>query len=206
MFLVYAMASRGGRLNPFVMLMAGVIVNAFCSALILLIQSLANPLQSMSILYWLIGIVSSQGPWQLLGMTCYIGAGLAVLYTQSSNLNLLALGEESAHQLGVDVRRTRTLTFFATSLLVGGVMAFCGMIGFVGLMIPHILRMILGPDHRLLLPAGTLAGAAFLVAADTLARTLLPHAELPVGVLTTLCGGPFFIALLLQRGRKEWLQ
>jgi iron complex transport system permease protein len=206
MLLVYGLASRGGRLNPFVLLMAGVIVNSFCSALILLINSLADLYQSHSILFWLIGGIASQGYMPLLGMAIYVGIGLAVLFTLGGSLNLLALGEESAQHLGVDVRRVRTRTFFATSLLVGGVMAFCGMIGFVGLMIPHILRLILGPDHRLLLPASTLGGAIFLVAADTLARTVLPHSELPVGVLTTLCGGPFFIALMLHKGRKEWMQ
>jgi iron complex transport system permease protein len=203
MLLVYAIASKGGGLNPFVLLMAGVIMNSFCSALILLINSLADLYQSHSILFWLIGGIASQGYLPLLGMAIYVGLGLLVLFTQGRNFNLLAVGEESAQHLGVDVQWTRRLAFFATSLLVGGVMAYCGMIGFVGLMIPHILRLILGPDHRLLLPAGAIGGAAFLVAADTLARTVLPHTELPVGVLTTLCGGPFFIGLMLHKGSQK---
>jgi iron complex transport system permease protein len=119
-------------------------------------------------------------------------------------MNVLSLGEEAALQLGVEVERTRRIIFFASSLLVGAVVSVSGMIGFVGLIVPHVLRLTLGADHRLLLPASFLAGGMFLVWADTLARTLLGATEIPVGVVTALCGAPFFIYLLTRAAGKAF--
>jgi len=120
----------------------------------------------------------------------------------AKNLNLLAAGEEAAQQLGVEVEKTRRAVFLASSLLVGAAVSVSGMIGFVGLIVPHLLRLLLGADHRLLLPASFLGGAVFLVWADTLARTALAPVELPVGVITALTGGPFFIYLLRRSLRR----
>ena len=116
----------------------------------------------------------------------------------------LSVGEEGALQLGVAVDRTRRATFIGASLLVGAVVSVSGMIGFVGLIVPHVMRLILGADHRLLLPASLLGGAIFLIWADTVARTALGVVEIPVGVVTALCGGPFFVYLLKREGRKAF--
>jgi iron complex transport system permease protein len=124
------------------------------------------------------------------------------LTLQARHMNVLALGEEAALQLGVDVERTRRVVFLASSLLVGAVVSVSGMIGFVGLIVPHLLRLAVGADHRLLLPASFIAGGIFLVWADTLARTVLGSTEIPVGVVTALCGAPFFIYLLKRTGSK----
>ena len=138
----------------------------------------------------------------VLGLIPLVVAGCAVLLYLTHALNLLATGEDLAASRGVEVRRTQRLLFFATSLMVGGVVAFCGPIGFVGMMVPHICRLLVGPDHRALLPATVLFGGAFLVACDTLARTVIAPAEIPVGVLTALLGGPFFLWLLLFGFRR----
>jgi iron complex transport system permease protein len=126
---------------------------------------------------------------------------LGVLWVESARLNLLSLGDDEAASLGVPVRRTRALVLVATSLSVAGAVALAGLIGFVGLIVPHLLRLWLGPDQRLLVPASALGGAAFLVLADAATRVLFPvfHAEPPVGVVTAVLGGPFFVWLLNRR-------
>jgi iron complex transport system permease protein len=128
--------------------------------------------------------------------------GIGLLCAQGRNLNLLSLGEDPAQGLGLDVERVKRVIFVTTALLTGAVVAVSGLIGFVGMIVPHAARMVLGPDHRLLLPASALVGGTFLAVADTVARSLLAPTELPVGVITALCGGPFFIYLLMSH-RKE---
>ncbi len=127
-----------------------------------------------------------------------VTVGVGLLCWQARNLNLLALGEETARGLGLEVERVKHLIFFIAALVTGAVVAVSGLIGFVGMVVPHAMRMVLGADHRLLLPAAALFGGAFLMVADTAARSLLAPTELPVGVLTALCGGPFFIYLLIR--------
>jgi iron complex transport system permease protein len=130
--------------------------------------------------------------------------GFFWLWSQAIPLNLLSLGEEGAMQLGVDVAATQKKIFVAASLMVGAIVSVSGMIGFVGLMIPHVMRLIVGSDHRLLLPACFLSGGIFLGWADTLARTLFAPAELPVGIVTAFFGGPFFFFLLYREGNKRF--
>ena len=131
--------------------------------------------------------------------------GLGLVYERFVlNDFLLALGDESAQQLGVDVERQKKVVLFATSLMVGAAVAAAGLIGFVGLIIPHLLRLVLGPDHRLLIPAAALAGAAFLVLCDTLARSLLGGGDLPVGAITALAGGPLFLWLLRRHHMRAF--
>ncbi|MBM4125212.1 MAG: iron ABC transporter permease, partial [Nitrospira sp.] len=125
--------------------------------------------------------------------------GMTILFGQARSLNLLTLGEEAATSLGVEVEAVKNVVFFTAALLTGAVVSVSGMIGFVGMVIPHAVRMILGADHRLLLPASALVGGMYLVTADTVARTLLAPAEIPVGVVTALAGGPFFIYLLITK-------
>ena len=126
------------------------------------------------------------------------GIGALILFATTHELNLLSTGDDLAMSRGVDVRRTKRALFFASSLTVGGVVAVCGPIGFVGMMVPHICRLLVGPDHRYLLPASFLFGGTFLTLCDTLARTVIAPAEIPVGVITSLLGGPFFLWLLIR--------
>jgi iron complex transport system permease protein len=191
-----------GRLQPYALLLTGVVFNAFCSALIMLVNSLVDFYQSHAILFWLMGSLATHD-YMTVGLTSlYVLIGATWLIAQGRRLNLLSLGEESALQLGVDIETLRRGIFLAASLLVGAIVAVSGMIGFVGLIVPHLLRLVFGADHRLLLPASLFGGALFLVWADTLARTVASPSELPVGVVTAMCGGPFFLYLLRKEGRK----
>jgi iron complex transport system permease protein len=201
-FVLYAVAGSGGRVSGTHLLLTGVVFNAFASAAIVFLASLSGLTESASIFLWLIGSLSATridvAPWVLL----FLVAGLATALPSARNLNLLALGEESAQQLGVDVGRQQRVLLVATSLMVGAAVAVAGLVGFVGLIIPHLLRLALGPDHRLLLPAAALGGAAFLVLCDTVARTLLGGRELPVGAITALAGGPLFLFLLRRHHQR----
>ncbi|MBI4518038.1 MAG: iron ABC transporter permease [Deltaproteobacteria bacterium] len=204
MAVIYRVALVHGRLQPYVLLLAGVVYNAFAGALIMCVNALADFYHAQGILFWLMGSLATQS-YRLvavIGLYTLVGAGWLLL--QSRQLNVLALGEESALQLGVDVTRVRRSAFLAASLLVGAVVSVSGMIGFVGLIVPHVMRLLLGADHRLLLPAALLAGAIFLVWADTIARSALGAVEIPVGVVTALCGGPFFVYLLKREGKKAF--
>jgi iron complex transport system permease protein len=198
-------ARAGGRTTPYAILLVGVVFNALATAVLMLVNALASYVQAQGVLFWMMGSLSTQS-YTLVAAGAFYGlAGLAWLLLHAQDLNLLAAGEEAAQQLGVDLERTRRGVFVAASLLVGAAVSLSGMIGFVGLIVPHLLRLVLGPDHRLLLPASFLGGAAFLVWADTLARTVLGPMELPVGVVTALTGGPFFLYLLrrdLQRALR----
>jgi iron complex transport system permease protein len=128
-------------------------------------------------------------------------ACFAILYMQARKLNLMVQGEETALQLGVNVRATKYILLIVTSLITSVAVSLAGIIGFVGIMVPHMMRLVFGSDHRLLMPAAALFGASFLVVADTLARTVIAPAELPVGVITALCGAPYFIFLMRRKGR-----
>ncbi len=200
--LIYRLALQHGRLQSYALLLTGVVFNAFCSAIIMLINSLVDFYQSHAILFWLMGSLAAHD-YTTVGITSlYVGVAAFWLISQGRRLNLLSLGEESALQLGIDVERLRRGIFLTSSVLVGAIVAVSGMIGFVGLIVPHLLRLLFGADHRMLLPASLLGGAMFLVVADTVARTVASPVELPVGVVTALCGGPFFVYLLRKEGRK----
>jgi iron complex transport system permease protein len=202
--LIYRTALVRGRLQPYALLLTGVVFNAFCGALIMLVNSLVDFYQSHGVLFWLMGSLAAQDYTTVGAIALYVMIGAGWLIRQSRRLNLLSLGEESALQLGVNVETLRRGTFLASSFLVGAIVSVSGMIGFVGLIVPHLLRLLIGADHRLLLPASLLGGAIFLVWADTLARTVVSPTELPVGVVTAMCGGPFFLYLLRKEGRKAF--
>ncbi len=182
------------------LLLAGVAMSFFFSSLILFLQYTASLGDSFRIVRWLMGGLGAVDGRSALGVLPFVAVGVAVLMWQARELDLLATGSELAASRGVDVAATRRTVFLATSLMIGGVVAACGPIGFVGMMAPHICRLLVGPDHRLLLPASCLFGGAFLVACDTVARVVIAPAELPVGVLTAFLGGPFFLWLLVRRG------
>jgi len=188
-----------GRLNPYSLLLVGVIVNTIAAALIMLVTALVDSMRAQGVLVWLSGSLA-QRPYSLVAVVSALSvSAAAVLWMQARSLNLLALGEETAEQLGADVARVRRTSFLASAVLVGAAVSVSGVVGFVGLIVPHCLRMVIGSDQRLLIPASFLGGAIFLVWADAAARTLLAPTEIPVGVLTALCGGPFFVFLLRRQ-------
>ena len=195
-------ARAGGRMTPTAVLLVGVVCNALAAAALMLLNALASYRQAQGMLFWIMGALSTQSYELVAVVAAYAAVGLAWLVRHAQDLNLLATGEEGALQLGVEVEHVRRAVFVAASLLVAAAVSVSGMIGFVGLIVPHLLRLLLGPDQRLLLPASFLGGAVLLVWADTLARTALAPAELPVGVVTALLGGPFFLYLLRRSLRR----
>ncbi len=196
---VYRIATAYGYLPIHTLLLAGVILNAVFSALVMFVTSIMEPNRSFGMMSWLMGTLTAPDYPAMLVLAGYLLVGLFVLFRQAASLNLLTLGEESARSLGVDVETVKKTVFFTSALLTGAVVSVSGMIGFVGMVIPHAMRLLTGADHRLLLPASALVGGVYLMAADTIARTLLAPAEIPVGVVTALAGGPFFIYLLTSR-------
>jgi iron complex transport system permease protein len=203
--LVVALASEGRRLSSFTLLLAGVTLNSMSLALILVIQNLANLGKSIVIMRWLMGGIDTLNAPQLLLIACITLAVCGMLFTQARLWNLMAVGEEWAAARGVATRHLAFTGYAAISLLTGVITAFTGPIGFVGLIVPHALRLRYGADHRLLIPASFFGGAVFLAICDTAARLVLAPAELPVGVITALLGGPFFVWLLRSRRRSLWL-
>jgi iron complex transport system permease protein len=200
--LVYGIAMAGRSFSTAVLLLAGVAMSFFFWSLILFIQYLSDFSGSFRILRWLMGGVETVGYEAVLDVLPFVLSGSAVILSYARELNLLALGEDLAASRGVSITPVRALLFAASTLMVGGVVALTGPIGFIGLVAPHISRLLIGTDHRYLAPATALFGGTFLVACDTVARLVLAPAELPVGVLTALLGGPFFIWLLLWRPRS----
>ncbi|MCA1828715.1 MAG: iron ABC transporter permease [Myxococcales bacterium] len=200
-FLVFALGRSRGQLEPTRALLVGVVFNSFASAVVLSVESILQPEQTQAVLLWLSGTLGYEA------MPLLAGAGIALLVPAlllialAGRLNLLALGDEGAAALGVDVSRTRLFAFFAASAAVGIAVAFTGLVGFVGLVVPHAVRLVVGPDHRVVLPASALGGAAFLVLADALARVLFRGlgAEPPVGAVTAIIGAPLFVMLLRSR-------
>ncbi|MGQ0812244.1 MAG: FecCD family ABC transporter permease [Nitrospiraceae bacterium] len=197
--IVYQIAASYGRLPLHTLLLTGVILNAVFSALIMFITSIMDPNRSFGMMSWLMGSLLAPDYPALMVLALYMVAGGLLLARQARPLNVLTLGEEAARSLGVEVERLKKLVFVISALLTGAVVSVSGLIGFVGMVIPHAVRMVLGADHRLLLPASTLVGGMFLTGADAVARTVLAPAEIPVGVVTALAGGPFFIYLLVRR-------
>ncbi len=204
-FVLFAITGFGGRVSPTGLLLTGVILNAFASAAIVAIASFAGLTEGARIFLWLIGHLSGASAGLTLFVALFLALGLGAGWLLARGLNLLTLGEEVALQLGVDVERDRRILLLATSLMVGAAVAVSGLVGFVGLIIPHLLRLVLGADHRLLVPAAALGGAAFLVVCDTLARSVVPGRELPVGAITALVGGPLFLALLRRHHRTIYV-
>ncbi|MBM4245949.1 MAG: iron ABC transporter permease [Deltaproteobacteria bacterium] len=201
--LVQGVARAGGRATPHTLLLTGVVFNAFAAALITFLNTLADFYRAQGILAWVVGTITVRGAaWTAVSGVTLV-AGLALLAASARDLNALGLGDEGAASLGVDVGRARRAVYVAVALLVAGAVPVSGMIGFVGLIVPHVVRLIVGSDQRLVLPASMWAGAAFLVVADSVARTVLGTTELPVGVVTALCGGPFFLFLLRRQAAQS---
>jgi iron complex transport system permease protein len=195
---VAALARRGGRLDLQRLLLAGLIANAFFSAVLLGVFSVASGQTARTMLFWMMGSLADATPARVLALAPYAAAGFGVLAAFAARLNLFAVGEENAAALGVDVETSKRVVFVASSLLTGAAVAFAGIIGFVGLLVPHAARAVVGNDQRTLLPVSAIAGAALLAAADAASRSVFAPAELPVGAVTAAIGAPVFAWLLLR--------
>ncbi|HEU4402255.1 MAG TPA: iron ABC transporter permease [Candidatus Polarisedimenticolia bacterium] len=199
--LLFVLSSVRGRLASYPMLLIGVVTNTIYLSLILLIQTVVDFTRLHGVRLWMVGNVPLEGYDVVALLAAILVVGVAGLCVLGRDLNVLSAGEDTARSLGLRVERTRVVAVLLASLITAAVVSVTGPIGFVGLIVPHAARLLLGPDHRLLLPASALLGALFLMVADTAARTLLAPTELPVGVITALCGGPIFLWLYrLQRG------
>lgn len=198
--IVYALAQARHRgMSTTVLLLAGVTMNAFFSAVILFVQYFASFADTYRTLRWLMGDLDVSSYQPIVAALPAMAAAFAVFAWLARPLNLLALGADSAESRGLDVTRAQRAAFFGASLATGAAVSIGGPIGFVGIIIPHLVRLMVGPDHRLVLPAATLFGAAFLVSCDVVARTILSPVELPVGIITAMIGGPFFLWLLIRK-------
>jgi len=192
-------ATTYDRLPVHSVLLAGVILNAIFSALIMFVTSIMEPNRAFAMMAWLMGSLSAPLDQTLLALSAYLAVCLVLLFRQVSVLNIMTLGEEPARSLGVDTERAKRSFLMTAALITGAVVSVSGMIGFIGMVVPHAMRLMLGADHRLLLPASAVVGGAFLMTADTFARSAFGPSELPVGIMTALAGGPFFIYLLVWR-------
>ena len=200
--LVYVIAQRRGRVEPYRLILTGVIVNAFYAAAIMLVSALSgDKLRNEIIFYLMGGIGTAAGRWgELVLAAVVVAAAIALFVRQAKGFNLMTFGENAAISMGLNVHRHRVVALIVASALAGLSVSLAGPIGFVGLIVPHVLRMTFGPDHRLLVPLSVFGGAIFLVVAHRLVQILPPEVgTLPVGVVTALCGVPFFI-LLMRRG------
>jgi iron complex transport system permease protein len=204
-FVVYRIASRDGRTDVATMLLAGVAVNAMAGAGIGFMVFLSDDQQLRDLNYWLLGSLGGI-TWDRLALAApFIVVGAALLPLFARPLNALLLGESAAVHLGFHVERSKRAIVVLAALATGTAVALTGVIGFVGLVVPHLVRLTAGPDHRLLLPASILSGASLMLVADLFARTVVLPAELPIGILTAVVGGPFFLWLLLhRRSRGDW--
>ena len=198
--MVYSIARVGKTLPMTTLILAGVALGAFLAAITSYLM-IASGDRLHGIIFWLLGTFSLTNWWQVIMVAPYIFAGTIIIWLHARPLNVMQLDEEQAKQLGVHVEQVKLILLGAATMITAAAVCFCGIIGFVGIIIPHTVRLIWGPDHRFLLPLATFAGAIFLILADTAARTMLAPTEIPVGVITAFLGAPFFLYLLRQRKR-----
>jgi len=197
---VYSIARVGKTLPMTTLILAGVALGAFLAAITSYLM-IASGEKLHGIIFWLLGTFSLTSWWQVTMVIPYVLVGTIIIWLHARPLNVMQLDEEQAQQLGMNVEQIKLILLVAATLITAAAVCFCGIIGFVGIIIPHAVRLIWGPDHRFLLPLSTLAGASFLILADTAARTLLAPTEIPVGVITAFLGAPFFLYLLRQKKR-----
>jgi iron complex transport system permease protein len=201
-WLVWWIGSFTGKGRMTSLLLAGVVVNAFFSAVMMFLISIAKSHQLRATTLWLMGNITEKPMEQLTLGAFLIISAIAGLFMISRNLNVITFGQQEAHSLGVDPERTRFIAFSLSALATSIAVGLSGLIGFVGLIVPHAVRLIFGPDHRQLIVISALTGAGFVVIADTIARTIVAPEQLPVGVITAIAGGPFFLVLLIKYSRK----
>jgi iron complex transport system permease protein len=198
-FGLYLVATRSGRTSMATMLLAGVAFGALAGAIMGLFSYLSDDRQLRDLSFWSLGSLNGTTWMKVMAVTPFVLPTLLAMPFLARGLNALSLGEAEAFHLGVPVQRVKALAILLVAIAVGASVAAAGMIGFVGIVVPHVLRLMAGADHKMLLPASSLLGAALLVAADTVARTIAAPAELPIGILTAAIGAPFFLWLLLRR-------
>jgi iron complex transport system permease protein len=198
LFLVYGLGRRRGQVDPYALLLSGVMVGAFFNAAILFTIAVSNQ-ELHSAYLWMMGNVSGARPGLLVIVGPLVLLGSALSLWKARHFNLVATGEDTAMQLGVEISSFRRFAYLLASFMTGLAVSISGVVGFVGLIIPHVVRMVFGPDHRLLIPASFLLGGTFLVGADILARVVIAPAEIPVGVVTAAIGAPVFVYLLRRR-------
>ncbi len=204
LFFIYSLAKRKTTTSIFTLLLTGVTIGIFCSAIILLLSYFASPNKLVAMNRWTMGGVDVIGYGELSALLPLLIPGLVLLFMQTPSLNHIALGQEMAMGHGVDVHTLQRNVFIAGGLTTAAVVSLAGPIGFVGLIIPHIVRQLSGFDHRIILPSTFLLGGAFLVVCDTIARTILAPTEMPVGIITAVTGSPFFIHLLLKNKQANY--
>jgi len=200
--IVWQLARVGRTLPPATLILAGVTLSMFCSAATVLIQATSDFVEVNRMLRWMLGDLDTMRVVVVSWYALPIGAGLLVLFAYARELDALSAGPEAAASVGVAVGRTQVVVFAASSLLVGAAIALAGPIGFVGLIVPHALRALIGPGHRALLPASVFAGGALLVACDTLARVVIAPGQLATGAVTAVLGAPFFVAIMVSQKRR----
>lgn len=202
-FSTYMLARTQGEVSRLHLVLSGIVVSAFFSALVSILKFLVDPHKLVSIVYWLLGSFSL-ADWRAVGVVSLSMLAVSFpLILMRWRLNALSMGEDEARALGIPVERDRLLFIGAASLAVGSAVSVSGIIGWVGLMVPHLTRMLVGPDHRVLVPFSLAVGAAFMIFADTLARNLTAF-DLPVGIITTLSGTPFFVYLMKRGAKESW--
>lgn len=204
---VYAVARAGGRTEVVTLLLTGIAINAFAQAGLAFVLFLADTASREQIVFWQLGSLAGSVWSEIAVVVPLLVVGTGVAWVLARQLDVLSLGERNARQLGVDVEGVRIIVILLVALLTAAAVACAGIIAFVGLIVPHIVRMALGPSHRALIGVSVIGGAALMVWADLFTRTLVDGADLPIGMLTALVGGPFFFALLFQQRRKSggWL-
>lgn len=198
---VYFLGRRGGQLDSATLLLAGIISASFLSAIIAFLMTTLSGRDLRGMAYWLMGDLATPPSMHLGFLFFLLLAAIGAIYTTSSDLNLILTGEQEARHLGVNVQRVKLVVYVSASLLTGLAVSVSGAIGYVGLLVPHVMRMLFGSDYRLLIPSSAFGGAIAIVLADTLARTVVAPTELPVGAMTALAGAPVFIYLLRRSVR-----
>lgn len=201
LLLILIMASGRSIMKKSSLLLSGVMVNSFCSAVIMFLVSLTQDSRLHNIIFWLMGDLSQGDLPQVMMMMAMLVPGFLIVFRYANAMNLFLMGQDIAKTMGVHVRAVTVTLLVVTSLMVSATVSYCGLIGFVGLVMPHTLRLVLGPDHRILVPASVLGGAGFMVVCDILARTLPEQGEMPAGVITAMIGAPVFIFLLRRSNR-----
>jgi len=203
-WLVWGIGRITGRHQVAGLLLAGVVVNAFFSAMIMFLVSIARGQQLYATIFWLMGNMTEEDLFVLWVGGGGILAGIVALFFLGPQLNIISVGHQDARSIGVSVERVELTAFAISAFITAVAVSLSGLIGFVGLIVPHAVRLLFGPDHRQLLPLSSLAGAMFLVVADTIARIVVAPAQLPVGVVTAMIGGPFFLFLLVRYSRRVY--
>jgi iron complex transport system permease protein len=204
---VYTIASQGSSGTPSVysLILSGVIVSSICSSIIMFLVSTADIEGLHTVIWWMLGNLQPVSSGQMLISLILITVGLAGLWMLSSGLNILTLGREMAHYQGLNADMIMLSGLLLATLLAATAVSMGGMIGFVGLIVPHVMRAVFGPDHRRLIPVSAIGGGTFLVLCDAIARTVMAPLEIPVGVITALVGGPFFLIILRSKMKNAWI-